>query len=93
MSRLYVLNGLDIGGSFQLKEGVNTIGRAFENDIVLKDKTVSRQHLRIVKQADRYLVTDLESKNGTFFSGKYLPPETEREVKEGVPIAIGMTVI
>jgi len=93
MGKLYVLNGLDAGRSFQLKEGVNTVGRAFENDVILQDKTVSRQHIRIVNNAGRYFVTDLESKNGTFFSGKYLPPETEREVKEGVPIAIGMTVI
>ena len=93
MSKLYVLNGLDIGRSFQLNEGANSIGRSFETDITLQDKTVSRQHLRIVKEADRYFVNDLESKNGTFFGGKYLPPGTEMEVKEGVPIAIGMTVI
>jgi len=93
MGKLYVLNGPDTGKSFQLKEGFNTIGRSFENDFTLQDKTVSRQHLTIVKEADRYFVTDLESRNGTFFGGKYLSPETSREVKEGVPIAIGMTVI
>jgi pSer/pThr/pTyr-binding forkhead associated (FHA) protein len=93
MSKLYVLNGLDVGRSFELKEGANTVGRSFENDVTLQDKTVSRQHLRIVERAGRYFLTDLESKNSTFFSGKYLPPDTEIEVKEGVPIAIGMTVI
>jgi pSer/pThr/pTyr-binding forkhead associated (FHA) protein len=93
MGKLYVLNGLDVGRSFQLREGANTVGRSFENDVTLQDKTVSRQHLRIVEKADRYFLTDLESKNGTFFGGKYLSPDTEIEVKEGVPIAIGMTVI
>jgi len=93
MSKLYVLNGLDVGRSFQLKEGRNTVGRSLENDVPLHDKSVSRQHLRIVARAGRYFLTDLESKNGTFFSGKYLPPDTEIEVKQGVPIAIGMTVI
>ncbi|HWR59135.1 MAG TPA: FHA domain-containing protein [Thermodesulfovibrionales bacterium] len=93
MSKLYVLNGLDMGRCFQLKEGANSMGRSFENDITLQDETVSRQHLRIEKKADRYFATDLESKNGTFFGGKYLLPETEFEVKEGVPIAIGMTMI
>lgn len=93
MSKLYVLTGPDTGKSFQLKEGANTIGRSFENDITLQDKTVSRQHLRVVKEASRYFLNDLESKNGTFFGGKYLLPEAEIEVKEGVPIAIGMTVI
>ncbi len=93
MSKLYVFNGLNIGRSFELEEGANTIGRSFENDVTLPDKTVSRQHLRIVIKGNRYFATDLESKNGTFFGGKYLPPGTELEVKEGVPIAIGMTVI
>jgi pSer/pThr/pTyr-binding forkhead associated (FHA) protein len=93
MDKLYVLNGPDAGRSFQLKAGANTVGRSLENDITLQDKTVSRHHLRIVKQAQEYFLTDLESKNGTFFGGKYLPAEMEREVKEGVPIAIGMTII
>jgi len=93
MGKLYVLNGIDEGQSFILKEGDNTVGRSFENDVVLRDKTVSRQHLRIVKVVNQYRVADLESKNGTFFSGKYLPPKTEFEVQEGVPIAIGMTVM
>jgi pSer/pThr/pTyr-binding forkhead associated (FHA) protein len=93
MGKLYVLNGLDEGNSFSLKEGVNTIGRSFENDIILRDKTISRQHLRIVKEANEYRVADLASKNGTFFSGKYLPPDTEFEAKEGMPIVIGMTVV
>lgn len=93
MGKLYVLNGLDEGKSFSLKEGVNAIGRSFENDIVLRDKTISRQHLRIVKEANEYRVADLASKNGTFFSGHYLSPETELDVKEGVPIVIGMTVV
>jgi pSer/pThr/pTyr-binding forkhead associated (FHA) protein len=93
MGKLYVFNGVDEGRTFLLKEGANTVGRSLENDVALRDKTVSRQHLRIVKNASRYRLTDLESKNGTFLSGKYLAPETEIEVNEGVPIAIGMTVI
>jgi hypothetical protein len=38
-------------------------------------------------------VTDLSSRNGTFYEGKYVIPGHELEVKEGVPLAIGMTVI
>jgi pSer/pThr/pTyr-binding forkhead associated (FHA) protein len=93
MSKLYVLNGPDIGQSFQLKEGPNDVGRSLGNDISMQDRTVSREHLRIVKKADGYLATDLGSQNGTFIGGNYLTPGGEVEVKEGVPIAIGMTVI
>jgi pSer/pThr/pTyr-binding forkhead associated (FHA) protein len=93
MSKLHVLNGPDIGQSFHLKEGANNVGRSLGNDISLQDRTVSREHLRIVKKADGYFATDLGSQNGTFIGGKYLTPGVEVEVKEGVPIAIGMTVI
>jgi pSer/pThr/pTyr-binding forkhead associated (FHA) protein len=93
MSRLYVLNGPEIGKSFQLKEGANNIGRSMGNDIPIQDGTVSREHLRIVKKADGYFATDLGSHNGTLIEGNYLTPGAEVEVKEGVPIAIGMTVL
>jgi pSer/pThr/pTyr-binding forkhead associated (FHA) protein len=93
MSKLYVLNGPDIGQSFQLKEGANSVGRSLGNDISIQDRTVSRQHLRIVKRADAYFATDLGSQNGTFIGGNYLTPGVEVQVNEGVPIAIGMTVI
>jgi pSer/pThr/pTyr-binding forkhead associated (FHA) protein len=93
MGRVYILNGPDVGRSFQLKKGVNTVGRSLENDVALQDKTVSRQHLKIVKKADRWFITDLKSENHTFVGGNYLTPGTEIGVKEGVPIVIGMTVI
>jgi hypothetical protein len=41
----------------------------------------------------KYFLTDLYSKNGTFVDGKDLSPGIETEVKEGVPIVIGMTIL
>jgi pSer/pThr/pTyr-binding forkhead associated (FHA) protein len=93
MSMLYVLNGPDAGRSFPLQEGINRIGRSSENDIVLQDETISRQHLKILWRTDRYFVTDLGSSNGTSLQGRDLVPGTETEVKEKTPIALGMTVV
>ena len=93
MNRLYILNGPDKGRSFELTDGVTYLGRSTNNDIRIEDKTVSRRHLKIVKRGAKYFVTDLKSRSGTFYNGKFLPSGGEHEVKEEVPIAIGMTVI
>jgi len=93
MSKLYILNGPEIGQSFTLREGVNFVGRSLDNEIRLTDKTVSRKHLRIARRGDKYLVRDLKSRNGTFVHGGFITPGEEVEIREGVPIAIGITVI
>ena len=93
MSKLYVLNEPDAGRSFVLKEGVNSLGRSHENEVQIKDETVSRQHLRILKKGNSYFLTDLGSLNGTFCGGNYLNAGIEVEVREGMPIAIGMTLL
>ncbi len=40
------------------------IGRADGNDIVLKDRTISRTHCKIVRNNDSYRIIDLGSNNG-----------------------------
>jgi hypothetical protein len=93
MTRLHILNGPDAGRSFKLRDGAAYLGRSIDNDIRIQDKTVSRRHLRIVKKGSTYVVMDLKSRSGTFCNGTYFSSGVEHEVKEGVPIAIGMTVI
>jgi len=92
MSNLYVLAGPQMGKVFELRDGANYIGRS-SKDIQIEDPTVSREHLKITTIVGRYYVSDLKSRNRTFFNGNYLAPGLELEIKEGVPIAIGMTVL
>jgi pSer/pThr/pTyr-binding forkhead associated (FHA) protein len=93
MVNLYILNGPDIGQCFNLRDGVMFAGRSLDNDVRIDDKTVSRKHLRIVNRGGKFLITDLKSRNGTFYDGKYLVPGRETEIEEGVPLAIGIRVI
>jgi hypothetical protein len=93
MSKLYILNGPEIGQSFKLREGANFVGRSLDNEIRLTDKTVSRKHLRVERTGDKTLIRDLKSRNGTFVNGGFITPGKEVEIREGVPIAIGITVI
>jgi len=50
------------------KEGL-TFGRNSDNDIVLKDLSVSRAHCKIIQEAGEFKIIDLESTNGTFVNG------------------------
>ncbi|MGD2125016.1 MAG: FHA domain-containing protein [Desulfobacteraceae bacterium] len=93
MTQLYVLSGPERGRFFKLREGENFVGRSLDNDIRIEDRTVSRKHVKIVMRKDRCFITDLKSRNGTFFRGDYIEPGLGVELEEGVPIAIGMTVI
>src|SRR5688572_26123462 len=45
---------------------VIAIGAMEDNDLVLGDETVSRNHCRIYVEGDQYMVQDLDSTNGTF---------------------------
>ena len=88
-----ILNGPDIGRTLRIREGVSFLGRSLDNDIRIDDKTISRKHLKIENIKGKHFVTDLSSRNCTFYDGKYVVPGHEVEVEEGVPLAIGMTVI
>ncbi len=45
------------------------IGRQADCQLVLRDSRVSRQHVRIVKDGDAYLLEDLNSRHGVFVNG------------------------
>jgi pSer/pThr/pTyr-binding forkhead associated (FHA) protein len=53
-----------------LTKSTVTIGRVDKNDIKIENLAVSRQHARILKDGDRYIMEDFNSLNGTFVNGK-----------------------
>ena len=93
MSKLCIMSGKDEPRFFELNHGITFLGRSAINDVQIKDKYVSREHLLLRNLGNKYLVRDLGSKNGTFVNGNQIRSGTEVEIKEGVSIVIGMSVI
>ena len=93
MSNHCITSGKDEPRFFELNHGITYLGRSPINDVQIRDKYVSREHLLLRKLGDKYIVRDLGSKNGTFVNGNQIRSGTEVEIKEGVSIVIGMSVI
>src|SRR5512136_2231984 len=91
--QLYVLNGPNRGDIHRLIQGTNYVGRSMDNDVRIEDRTVSRKHLRIFRDKDKCFITDLKSRNGTFFRGSFITPGSTVEVQQGFPIALGIAVV
>lgn len=73
---------------FPVRKDEVTIGRSRENDLVLLDHTVSRQHAQISKTQEGYLLTDLGSFNGTKVNGESIQSTL---LKNRDKIRIGIT--
>jgi hypothetical protein len=55
---------------FELNNPVVRIGRRLDNDLVLDDPHVSREHFRLIARNQRYLLEDVGSTAGTRVNGK-----------------------
>ena len=91
--QLYLLNGPKRGEAYRLRQGTTYVGRALDNDVRIEDMTLSRKHLRILRDNERCFITDLKSRNGTFYRGSFITPGAGVEVQQGFPIGLGMAVI
>lgn len=67
--RLRVASGPDAGLEATFARRTVVVGSSPDCDFALRDGAASRQHLRIVGERSGYRLTDLASKNGTWFAG------------------------
>jgi len=93
MPKLFILEGPSKGQSFELKDDITFIGRGTDNDIQIKENSVSREHIKITKKEDSYYLEDLHSKNGTFIKGVQIHPGKVFRLEEGTPIAVGNVLV
>ncbi|MFL5355409.1 sigma 54-interacting transcriptional regulator [Archangium sp.] len=83
---LVLLDTERAGAVYPLAGEVLRIGKAPDNDMVLDHPTVSRNHLRVRRQGDRFLVEDMGSTNGTFLDGAQV---REAYLRPGALIEVG----
>lgn len=67
---LRILDGADRGRIYELEGAPITIGREEGNTIQLNDERVSRFHLKIQRDHEDLVLTDLASTNGTRVNGE-----------------------
>ncbi|PZF56273.1 FHA domain-containing protein [Curtobacterium sp. MCSS17_008] len=88
-TRLVITEGSREGMEMPLGGGPITIGRSSESNVVIRDDYTSTNHARLDLRADGWVLSDLESTNGTFVNGqKVTGPVT---IAERTPITIGTT--
>jgi len=93
MTTLYIIDGKDKRRALELSGDALLVGRSADCDLAVKDRFVSRKHLKISSKGERIFIKDLNSRNGTFVNGEPIRPGIEVELPEGVPVVIGMTVL
>ena len=71
---------------YEIKRMVISIGSSDDNDIIFKDRAVSRHHAKIRIEGRKYFIYDLASTNGTRVNGRKI---AKRWVKEGDRIEMG----
>jgi DNA-binding NtrC family response regulator len=84
-ARLVVRRGVDKGRALKIQRERVVVGSAPASDLQLSDDAVSRSHFALRLLPDGYLLTDLESSNGTFVEGRrvhsaYLQPGDTIEI-------------
>jgi Nif-specific regulatory protein len=85
-ARLAAISGKLKGAIFDLNEEALIIGRETAANVCLADAAVSRRHSKIEKTDDEFVITDLESLNGTFVNNV---PVRSRVLEHGDRVRIG----
>jgi adenylate cyclase len=75
---------------FYLTKDSVVIGKLPENDIELKDNTVSRQHCRLLRSGKGFKLTDMNSTNGCYVNGRRVQAKA---LDVGDKITVGRTIL
>jgi diguanylate cyclase (GGDEF)-like protein len=81
----------ELGRRYVLSEQLTTIGRGSNNSVVVRSDAVSRNHAQLERRGTDFVVSDLNSTNGTFINNERKRPFNAR-LNRGDQIRVGDTV-
>lgn len=70
MIRLLTLDPVFAGQVCELTDGLFSVGRRGDNDLVIAHPTVSAGHCKLLVHGAELIVRDLDSRNGTYVDGR-----------------------
>lgn len=83
---LVIKGGPAAGSTVLVDQDVTRVGRATDSDVFLNDITVSRRHVEIQREGERFTVKDVGSLNGTYVNRQRVDAA---ELSSGDEIQIG----
>ena len=87
---LIVIGGRAFGKSYPLDDEEIEIGRAPESHIRLDDDGISRNHAKVVRADEEWVLVDLGSTNGTYHDGERIQVHT---LQDGDKVQVGLGTI
>jgi two-component system, NtrC family, sensor kinase len=90
VATLFVIRGIDQGIRIELEGTVFQLGRDSSNTIQLHDSEVSRHHAEIRRREGDFVLSDLNSSNGTYVNGKRIE---QHKLESGDQVQAGSTLM
>jgi len=88
---LIILEGEQTGQRWTINGDEFVIGRGASCSLVLPERQVSREHIRIYTEDETFFLQDLNSKNGTWVNGEQVKGSTVM-LRDGDEISIALAV-
>src|SRR5207237_4546322 len=93
LGSIQVLTGPQAGNTFQLSKPITTIGRdPAQNDIVLSDPSISRNHARIVTTGSEWKIENLTQNNTITVNSRSIRQETIHD-RDTIGLGTGVTFL
>jgi serine phosphatase RsbU (regulator of sigma subunit)/pSer/pThr/pTyr-binding forkhead associated (FHA) protein len=86
MASLHILKGANQGKLIALDKDKIVLGRNPDCDVVIPVTSVSREHAQILRNAGRFFILDLQSRNGTFVNNQQISGRTALQNNDRIRI-------